>query len=342
MIAGSNRLAAARAPSPAGRAGGRVGTSLMAAVCLLAAAPLEAQTTRESDRVQPAGQIGAVAGTGAWPAIAAGRADAPGYTIYRPQHLPRGPLPLVLWGNGGCRDNGLSASHFLREIASHGYVVIANGSPRAEFPADQSNVAPPPEESRPMPPAPTGPDETSVSQLLGAIDWARAADARRGDPLYGRIDLDRIAVLGHSCGGLQALAAGADPRIDTVMALASGVYNRQGSGRSRVSIAKEDLSRLHTPVAYILGGPIDIAYPNGLDDFARIDHVPVFLGSLPVGHGGTFRVANGGDWARVAVAWLDWRLKRDRVARAWFVGDDCRLCTTFGWTVQRKQFSQVP
>ena len=60
------------------------------------------------------------------------------------------------------------------------------------------------------------------------------------------------------------------------------------------------MRRLHTPIAYILGGPTDIAYPNGMDDFARIEHVPVFAGNLPVGHGGTFRVPNGGDWARVA------------------------------------------
>jgi hypothetical protein len=148
--------------------------------------------------------------------------------------------------------------------------------------------------------------------------------------------------MGHSCGGLQALAAGADPRIRTVMAFDSGVYNRPSGGLSRVSITKEDLRRLHTPVAYILGGPGDIAYPNGMDDVARIDHVPVFAGNLPVGHGGTFRVANGGDWARVAIAWLDWQLKADAGGRAWFVGSDCRLCTTFGWSVQRKQFSQVP
>jgi dienelactone hydrolase len=302
-----------------------------------------AQVTAQSGPLQPPGPIGSAAGTGRWPAIAEARADAPGYTIYRPRRLPAEALPLVLWGNGGCRDNGLSASHFLREVASHGYVVIANGSPRRESPADQpASPTPGPADRAPAAPPPAGPDETSVAQLLGAIDWARAANARRGDSLHRRVDLQRIAVMGHSCGGLQALAAGADPRIDTVMALASGVYNRAGSGLSRVSIGKQDLDRLHTPIAYILGGPGDIAYPNGMDDVARIDHVPVFAGNLPVGHGGTFRVANGGDWARVAVAWLDWQLKQDRDARAWFVGEDCRLCTTFGWTVQRKRFSQVP
>lgn len=304
----------------------------------LVAASAAAQAAAPADPALPPGPIGAAAGNGQWPAIAEARADAPGFTIYRPRALPRAPLPLVLWGNGGCRDNGLSASHFLREVASHGYVVVANGSPRRESPADQQAATAPEAANRPMAPPPTGPDETSVAQLLAAIDWAQAANARRGDPLHRRVDMQRIAVMGHSCGGLQALAAGADPRIDTVMALASGVYNRPGSGLSRVSIAKEDLRRLHTPVAYVLGGPSDIAYPNGMDDVRRIDHVPVFVGNLPVGHSGTFRVANGGDWARVAVAWLDWQLKGDRDGRAWFVGEDCRLCTTFGWTVQRKQF----
>lgn len=296
------------------------------------------------DPMHPVGQIGPAGGTGVWPAMAESRADAAGYTIYRPRILPRAPLPLVLWGNGGCRDNGLSASHFLREIASHGYVVIANGSPRREFPADQpageAPAAAPNVQGGP-PPAPTD-DETSVAQLLGGIAWAARANARRGDALYRRVDTRRIAVAGHSCGGLQALAAGADPRIGTVMVFASGVYNRPGNGRSGVAIAKQDLRRLHTPIAYILGGPTDIAFPNGMDDVARIDHVPVFVGNLPVGHGGTFRVPNGGDWARVAVAWLDWQLKHDRESRDWFAGPDCRLCTTFGWTVQRKQFSQVP
>ena len=113
--------------------------------------------------------IGAPGGSGPHPAIAEALDDAPGHTLYRPEHLPGKRLPLVLWGNGGCRDNGLSASHFLREIASHGYVVIANGRPRAESPVAERLPEPPPLGSAP-PPQRATPDETGNGERIA---WRR-------------------------------------------------------------------------------------------------------------------------------------------------------------------------
>lgn len=280
--------------------------------------------------------IGEPAGTGGMPAVAEARGDAPGYTVYRPAQWPEARLPLVLWGNGGCRNNGLSASHFLREIASHGYLVIANGAPQEERPVQAA--LPPANGPRPngAPPPRATADETQVGQLLGAIDWVAGSD------LAPHVDTSRIAVMGHSCGGLQALAAGADPRVDAVVAFNSGVYVRAGSGLSGVGIGKDDLKKLHTPVAYILGGPDDIAYPNGSDDVARIAHVPVFYANSPVGHGGTFGLANGGDYGRIGAAWLDWQLKGSKAAGAMFTGAACGLCNDKTWTIVRKQFPENP
>ncbi len=289
--------------------------------------------------------IGEPAGDGAYPAIAEALDGAPGYTFYRPAKLPREPLPLVLWGNGACRNNGLSVSHFLRQIASHGYVVVANGAPKSEQPVQdrlpEANGPPAPPPGAPFVPPRAAPDETSVAQMLAGIDWAKRANADRRSPYYRHVDTSRVAVMGHSCGGLQALTAGADPRVSAVVAFDSGVYNRPGNGLSGVQIVKDDLRKLHTPVAYFIGGPGDIAYPNAADDFERIAHVPVLFANLPVNHGGTFGLANGGDWGRVGAAWLDWQLKHDRDAARWFVGPACRLCTSFGWTIARKQFPET-
>jgi hypothetical protein len=266
-------------------------------------------------------QVGAPSGTGPYPAAAESRAELPRHTVYRPVEWPRESLPLYVWGNGGCSANGLAHAAYLRQIASHGYVIVALGTPggTASAPADSTT------------------DATQASQMIEAIAWAERETAREGGPFYRRIDVSRIAVGGHSCGGLQALAVSNDPRIDTTLVLDSGIYNVPGSGRSRVQVDKSQLTRLHGAVLYLIGGPSDIAHPNATDDVARIDRVPVFFGSLPVGHGGTFSAPDGGDWAKVSARWLDWQLKADADAGRDFAGPDCRLCKDTRWTVVQKQ-----
>jgi hypothetical protein len=105
-----------------------------------------------------------------------------------------------------------------------------------------------------------------------------------------------------------------------------------------MDVRKDVLQTLHTPAIYILGGPKDIAYDNGMDDFKRIAHVPVAVANLPVGHGGTFNEPNGGAAASVAVSWLDWQLRGDVQSGKRFVGEDCGLCKDPQWSFERKQF----
>ena len=266
-------------------------------------------------------QVGGPSGTGPHPAIAESRAELPRHTVYRPLEWPRDSVPLYVWGNGGCSSNGLAHAAYLRQIASQGYVIVALGVPGGGAPA----------------PADGSSDATQASQMIEAIEWAERETAREGGAFHRRIDVARIAVGGHSCGGLQALAVSNDPRIDTTLVLNSGIYNVPGSGRSRVQVDKSQLTRLHGPTLYLTGGPSDIAHPNATDDVARIDRVAVFFGSLPVGHGGTFSQPDGGEWARVSARWLNWQLKADADASRDFAGKDCRLCTDTRWTVVQKQ-----
>jgi hypothetical protein len=105
-----------------------------------------------------------------------------------------------------------------------------------------------------------------------------------------------------------------------------------------LKVPKSTVKTFHTPVLYILGGPTDVAYENGMEDFRLIDHVPVAVANLPVGHGGTYHEPNGGAAAQVAVDWLNWQLRGDAKAAARFVGDQCGLCTDEEWTIRRKNF----
>lgn len=291
-----------------------------------------------------AAQVGPVTGTGPWPAFAASVDGLPLHTVFRPQRWPAQQLPLYLWGNGGCSANGLAHAAYLRQVASSGYFVIALGSPGTEQPSrpvsppqsPSQSPAPPRTGGLPAAPAPGG-DATHVRQHLEALDWITRESGRAGSEFAGRVDLTRIAVGGHSCGGLQALALSGNPRIDTTLVLNSGVYITREGARSGVAIEKGDLAKLHAPVLYLTGGPSDIAHRNALDDAAKLDHVPVFLGALPVGHGGTFSEPDGGEWARLTVRWLDWQLKSDAEAGRDFSGPQCRLCTDDRWTVIQKQ-----
>jgi dienelactone hydrolase len=275
-------------------------------------------------------------GTGRFPALKEEVASLPKHVVYRPRDLAalgNQKLGVVAWGNGGCSDDGASSRFHLLEIASHGYLVIASGQ---VFSGPGAATAPPRAAAEPGQPLPA---RTVAADLTAAIDWALAENQRAGSSLFGRIDPRQVALSGWSCGGLQALAVAKDPRVKTVVMHNTGVL-RDGPNTTipGMDLTKDALANYHTPVIYILGGPPDIAYPNGMDDFERIAHVPVAVANLPVGHGGTFQEPNGGAAAAVAVSWLDWQLRGDATAARHFVGDDCALCRDARWTLQRKNF----
>jgi hypothetical protein len=274
-------------------------------------------------------------GTGKYPALKEEVASLPDHVIYRPADLTKlgkAQLGVLAWGNGGCSADGAGGRFHLAEIASHGYLAIASGK-ILSGPGAPAHAEP----AMPAPGGPIPPPATRAASLTEAIDWALKENARPGSPYFGRINPDWVAVSGWSCGGLQALQIAADPRVHAVIIHNSGIFNAGANPMTGMDITKAALTKLHTPVIYILGGPTDIAYANGEDDFKRIDQVPAMVANLDVGHGGTFLQPNGGPAASVAVSWLDWQLKGDAQASRRFTGPRCGLCSDPAWKVQRKR-----
>lgn len=272
-------------------------------------------------------------GTGPFPAMKEEVASLPDHVIYRPRDLAAlggTKLGLMAWGNGSCTDDGASSRFHLLEIASHGYLVIASGR------IYSGPGAHPHAEPEPPPPGQFPAPLTTPEQLIEAIDWALVENERPGSPLYGLIDPDQIAVSGFSCGGLQVLNVAADPRIDTLVIMNSGQFNNSPDILSGMNNSPEIRNAIHVPTLYVLGGETDVAYANGMDDFENINHVPVAVANLPVGHGGTYNDENGGRAAQVVVDWLQWQLRHDVDAAATFLGEDCRLCIDPDWTLETK------
>lgn len=276
-------------------------------------------------------------GTGPYPAIRETDAGLADHVIYRPSDLSRiapRKLGVLVWGNGGCSDDGASARLYLEEIASHGYVVIAPGRVLSGPGAPPHAVA----SSVPRPPAPGPlPVKTTTAEVLQGLDWALAESQRKGSPYFGKINPRLTAVSGTSCGGLQAIEAAADPRIHAAVFSHTGIFADGSNPIRGITVDKSMLTKLHTPVLYILGGKTDVAWPNGSDDFQKINTVPAMLVSSDVGHGGTIRQKNGGAEAEVAVNWLEWQLRGDKRAASLFVGEKCGLCVNPSWTVERKK-----
>ena len=262
-------------------------------------------------------------GSGPYKAIMTTDGGLTTHTLFKPQDLaPFGPgrqLPVLVWGNGACANSPWEHANFLSEIASYGFMVIAIGT------MPEEGVQP---EGR-----------TESHQLLDALEWITRQAADSQSPYSGKVDVSRVAVAGMSCGGLQALDVAKDERFRTVMICNSGLFKQSNAATAMPGMpmpAKSRLQEIHTPILYLLGGPEDIAYENGMDDVSLINHVPVFVGNLNVGHGGTYRQHHGGAFAQVALAWLQWQLKDDPEAATLFTGTPCGLSQWEGWTTDKK------
>jgi hypothetical protein len=237
---------------------------------------------------------------------------SPGHVVYRPADLApfpgRDTLPVMVWGNGGCAINSTRYAGFLTTIASHGFVVLAT--------AAQAGAAG---------------ERATADNLRAAIAWAETENTRAGSPLNGKIALDRVAVMGQSCGGFMALELGADPRVDTI-----GVFNSGAQGDAAGTVAK-----LRGPVLLINGHERDFLMASSEATFEAIQKLPAFYGARRnAGHTATVDHPGGGEFANVASNWIRWQFKGDKEARRMFAGKDCSLCTNANWVTRSKGLEQ--
>ena len=94
---------------------------------------------------------------------------------------------------------------------------------------------------------------------------------------------------------------------------------------------------IHTPVFFVEGGPSDSAYNGAKEGYQKISQmdVPVMWFSKDIGHGGDLTRANGGDFTKLNLAWLNWWLKDDETAtgKGLLVGAGCPYCKDSAWEV---------
>lgn len=118
-------------------------------------------------------------------------------TAYAPSgdgsSVAAGPFPLLVLVPG-FSGNHTGYGHFTNHFVSHGIAVLGVTAANVAFTDAPNNPA-------------------NVTEILKAVDWALSES-----PLKGKVDLDKLAIAGHSQGGkLAFFTAAKDPRFKLVI-----------------------------------------------------------------------------------------------------------------------------
>jgi len=123
----------------------------------------------------------------------------PHFNLYRPTDLSQGYChPIITWGNG-TGDQPKTYEVLIKQLASHGFVVVASLS---------SQTA----------------QGTPLPQIAG-VDWMIQQNSDPTSALYHHLDTAHIGATGHSQGGAATTMAGADPRITAIAPIAGSRAN---------------------------------------------------------------------------------------------------------------------
>jgi pimeloyl-ACP methyl ester carboxylesterase len=188
--------------------------------------------------------------------------------------------PVILWGNGTFV-NPTHYDAYLRHFASHGFIVAA---------ANTTNAG-------------TG------REMLAGLDSLTAFNSDPASPFHQKVDLTRVGATGHSQGGAGAIAAGLDPRVDTVVVQEAG-----GNGNPA------------GPVLFLAGEADTTVPPSAVKSRYQAEAGPAAYGNL-TGASHVSPLVNGNEFRGPVTAWFRWQLMGDRNARDQFV-PPCGYCTS--------------
>jgi dienelactone hydrolase len=161
-------------------------------------------------------------------------------------------------GNGGCTNAGTPYATFLTNVASYGYIAIANGPPGAappSYPGGRGGIIMKEDDSGEAYDVLRAGFST-VKDMLTAQDWVVKGNADR----FGDVDKDFFITAGSSCGGLEAYSAAYhNDKVKLIVPFNSGVIDTR---------KKPFLKEIKAPVVLVTGGPKDVAYLNVSEDCA--------------------------------------------------------------------------
>jgi len=249
---------------------------------LLALAALASAKAAPQGKMGGKGPLGQKSGgTGKYgPVSYAVNPEFPGYTVYVPPKANGEKLPVILWANGMCSDDGSGFSSFLLEVSSHGYIIVANGAPGS-----------------------------GMSKQAGQDKMKKAlelVDKHAGTGVLVNADKSRIAAAGQSCGGMNTYLMANEPRIKCI-----GIFDgAKGAAKFRAPVGffvggNSDMAWSPTQTAW-----------KGLDSSAKA----ILVNNPKGGHMQDFFSLNGGLIAFAGRSWFDWILKNSTEGKANLVG----------------------
>ena len=192
----------------------------------------------------------------------------------------RGPFPVVMFshGYGGYPEQ----SSFLTDhLATWGFVVVAPDHRSRDLKSVVSGKV--------------GQGQNDVQDLRDALTFVRQLDHSSGTLLSGKLDLARVAALGHSAGGGAAITFAGDRSVRAYVALAPAAGTPPPAGKPGMIMQGTTDTVVPEPgtleLYAKLGGPkrlvlIDGAGHNAFDDACTIGAdqggLVAFIGKLPL------------------------------------------------------------